>query len=481
MDWKYIVMLDINKIHDYIFGTNKLKEIRGASILLDRLNRKDAIDELTNNNHYINKWDCIVKGGGNIKVLFESESDATKYIKFLKKLFNDNAFGVDVTIILSEKDDSWTDEKWIDKAERKLQIEKLSKQQKKQIISSGYFKTCQACGLYPAEEKKTDRFICKGCFQKIDKSEEYKEMEIYNQLFNSIGFEPKLPKEFGKIGNKSYPKGYIGFIYADGNSIGEYIREEIKGFDEHKKFSENIEKATFDATIYAIKNNFEKDFTFQIILAGGDDLIMVVPAHKAIPITIDFCDHFNNNTEINNITTSAAVILCHDSVPIKNVLESAEKLLKNAKTNSRKDGNKCYIDFLAMTGSSLGDPISNRKKELEYLDYNKDILLTMRPYSIEGIQKLYNNIKKLKTKKFPKNKLNALHTSLFYGYHQAFIEASYIKTRLNDAHNDLIKEIETEFEIDENFPWKKSESGEYITPVEDIMELYEFINPEGEA
>lgn len=480
MDWKYYVMLDINKIHDYIFGTNKLKEIRGASILLDTLNRKVAIDELKN---YDAEYDCIVKGGGNIKVLFNDINYAEKYMKFLKKLFHDNAIGVDVTVILSEKKDSWTEEKWIEEAERQLQIEKLSKQQKNYILSSGYFKSCQACGLYPAEEKDYDRFICRGCFQKIQESskDKYKDMEIYHRLFESTDFKKELPEEFGEIGNKSYPKGYIGFIYADGNSIGDYIKE-IKEFYKLKEFSNKIEAATFDAAKSAIEKNFKKDFTFQIILAGGDDLIMVVPAHKAIPITIDFCDHFNKNSNINNITTSASVILCHDSVPIKNVLESAEKLLKNAKMKSRKEGNKCYIDFLAMTGSSLGDPISNRKKELEYQDYEKDILLTMRPYSIDGIQKLCKNIEKLKKKKFPKNKLNTLRTSLFYGYHQACIEASCMKTRLNDTHNNLIKEIETEFTIDNfKFPWKKNKNGEYTTPMEDIMELYGFIKPEEEA
>ncbi|MBI5207136.1 MAG: hypothetical protein HY934_05020 [Candidatus Firestonebacteria bacterium] len=37
MDWKYLVLIDISGIHNYIFGTNKLREIRGASILLDSL------------------------------------------------------------------------------------------------------------------------------------------------------------------------------------------------------------------------------------------------------------------------------------------------------------------------------------------------------------------------------------------------------------------------------------------------------------
>src|SRR5207249_4431609 len=36
---KSLVMLDTDHIKEYVFGTDKLKEIRGASSLLDRLNR----------------------------------------------------------------------------------------------------------------------------------------------------------------------------------------------------------------------------------------------------------------------------------------------------------------------------------------------------------------------------------------------------------------------------------------------------------
>lgn len=36
------VWVDVNQIQAYVFGTNKLRTIVGASALLDRLNRDDA-------------------------------------------------------------------------------------------------------------------------------------------------------------------------------------------------------------------------------------------------------------------------------------------------------------------------------------------------------------------------------------------------------------------------------------------------------
>ena len=470
-------MLDTSGIHEYIFGTNKLREIRGASILLDSLNRDKAVDELKKN-YGTNgqEWECIVAGGGNIKVIFDDKDNAEKYKNFLEKLFYDGANGVSVTVILSVKNDSWTEAEWIKDAQKQLQRAKFLKRRDGQVLTSGYFKTCQACGVYPAEKKSHDRFVCSGCIQKIDKSSEHREMEIYKRLFKSIDPIPKLPKEFGDIGEKSHPYGYIGFIYADGNRMGEHLAK-IETFDHLKEFSERVEEATFGASEAAIGENFIDDYTYQIILAGGDDLIMVVPAHKAISVAVNFCDEFNklfakDNME-NTITTSAAVVLCHDSVPIKDVLESAEGLLKNAKARSRDNNDESYIDFLATTGSALGNPISRRKKELEYPD-SGNISLTMRPYSIVEMNKIAYNIKNLKTENFPKNKLKTLYASLFKGFSQGFIEAFYMKSRLSKEHSKLIDEIETDFGLD-RFPWKTLPDNKYETPLNDLIELYEFI------
>ena len=44
---KYLFCLDIDTIQDYIFRTTKLKTIVGASALIDRINFKDSVIELT--------------------------------------------------------------------------------------------------------------------------------------------------------------------------------------------------------------------------------------------------------------------------------------------------------------------------------------------------------------------------------------------------------------------------------------------------
>lgn len=173
VNWDYLVALDIRAIHEYIFGTNKLREIRGASILLDELNREIAIDGLKKYNS--KEYRCILANGGNIKVLFSDEKKAVNYRADLIKTFKEN-LGVRFTTILSKRKGE-PDNQWLKRAERELQKAKDMHQEKDQIITSGFFKACQACGQYPAEEEDVHagerRYICISCDQKINESEHY--------------------------------------------------------------------------------------------------------------------------------------------------------------------------------------------------------------------------------------------------------------------------------------------------------------------
>ncbi|GFP34080.1 hypothetical protein HKBW3S42_02420, partial [Candidatus Hakubella thermalkaliphila] len=176
-----------------------------------------------------------------------------------------------------------------------------------------------------------------------------------------------------------------------------------------------------DATICAIGNNFNIDnHKFQVILAGGDDMIIAVPADRAMQMAIDFCKEFNQRVAKYDLSSSATVVICHDSLPIKNILGVAEALFKNEKVKSRLS-NETYIDFIAMTGSAMDDIIAKRKLELEYNDSAGGNSLTMRPYSINTIDKLIKTIQTFKKEDFPRNKVKGLYSNLFKGHNIAYL------------------------------------------------------------
>ena len=79
---KFIVAIETVKIKEFLFSTNKLKVIRGASYLLDYLNQVEVPKILKNENR-VKEEDIIYIGAGNAKFFVERDSkeEAEKVVK----------------------------------------------------------------------------------------------------------------------------------------------------------------------------------------------------------------------------------------------------------------------------------------------------------------------------------------------------------------------------------------------------------------
>lgn len=96
--------------------------------------------------------------------------------------------------------------------------------------------------------------------------------------------------------------GFVAYIYADGNNMGQYIRDEIATPEEYQRFSEDIFEATEQAVYHALaehirpykytpdarssRKNREKVWIhpFEIITIGGDDVLLIVQADKGLEV-----------------------------------------------------------------------------------------------------------------------------------------------------------------------------------------------------
>src|SRR5450432_1329151 len=93
-----LVALDTDHIKEYVFGTDKLKEIRGASSILDRLNRskmEDLAKEAGDGN-----WKKIFANGGSGLFLIES-TKAAAFVSQVKQEYRQlTAGGASVTSVV---------------------------------------------------------------------------------------------------------------------------------------------------------------------------------------------------------------------------------------------------------------------------------------------------------------------------------------------------------------------------------------------
>jgi len=519
---RYLVLLDTDKIKEYVFATNKMREIRGASAILEELNSEPT-------EHLAQRFEMVEKiflGGGSGKLVFDNQNNAQHFCSELKKLYfskTDGAASITAVClerrVLNGQPESFQD--WIYRGEKELRKAKDSKYHRFQPLTNPYFKICESTGMSPAETmgQGDRRPICQASY--IKRRQEDEKDSVFFRKFKQFLENPEnaalrekvkdnwtllfnkqikelLPKDLDDIGALS--SGYVGLIYADGNRMGQRLAVK-KSSAEYRDFSDNVKNGTQDAIFEALachlrmnlKRN-QKRFPFEILLLGGDDLIAVVPANKAIEIAIDFCKGFKAKT--CGISISAGVVITHVNYPIHRMIEHAEDLLKSAKRLS----NKLYresegkpeaerevnaIDFMALKGALLQDVGEMRAGELSYhsddhMGPEPNLKLYQRPYTTEKLGKLIDWIQKMKQSGFPHNKLKAMYEALYRGKMQAMMDYLLITSRLEKGPGkarEVMKAFWQKWDDGfDMFPWKKKTSNEYVTPFIDLIELYEFID-----
>jgi len=98
---KFIVAIETVKIKEFLFSTNKLRVIRGASYLLDYLNQVEVPKILDRNG--ITEENIIYVGAGNAKFFTDTKEKAEKIIEEVKKTYEKEAPGVKVAAVYREK------------------------------------------------------------------------------------------------------------------------------------------------------------------------------------------------------------------------------------------------------------------------------------------------------------------------------------------------------------------------------------------
>ncbi|KHE93561.1 MAG: hypothetical protein K8F52_14655 [Candidatus Scalindua rubra] len=103
-DDRVLVLLDTDRIHDFVFATNKLKEIRGASAILNELNlekTESLMDSIST------EGEKIFLGGGSGKIIFDDRPHAYDFCRQLEDAYKNQTSGeASITTAVVPYDDS---------------------------------------------------------------------------------------------------------------------------------------------------------------------------------------------------------------------------------------------------------------------------------------------------------------------------------------------------------------------------------------
>ena len=501
---QFLALLEVDEIHNYIFATNKLKEIRGASYLLSEINERKTKEILKS---YPNAK-VILSTGGVSKVIFHDKNQAHKFLKQMEQVYRQGLVTASVTTHFEAINSDFSFA--LRKGELAIRRKKEDKEYTFQVNTSGYYKICSLCGEYPASEKEAAGvWLCLSCKRKRENSSFF--LDIHRRIAAEIKEKYqtvnriKFPEQFEDIGKRSRVKNYMGFVVVDGNRMGEKIKlpQVSSDAETYTNFSQKIKECIDEALIEAISESVcgysekEDDSLFLpvlVLILGGDDMILVTTPEYALPLASKFCKKFQQKTKekgLPEISISAGVVISKTTFPIFSYVKLGEELLKSAKRLGRernKEGKEAStIDFVIVTSSSTKSLEEVREENLYYKRKTTEerFRLTARPYTITDpdydfkFEELLNLARKFKNSGFPRNKLNGMERYLRTGRENSILEFCTMKLRLKEAHRKLLNEFIDTFKLynDRQIPWRieKDNEGEcFLTNFLDLVEIYEF-------
>lgn len=185
---------------------------------------------------------------------------------------------------------------------------------------------------------------------------------------------------------------YIAVIAMDGDRMGATLSSFPNG-GEHRNFSRSL--AEFAIAVTPII----EEFAGQLIYAGGDDVLAIVPAEEAVTCAAKLSNLFSENVknkDSENLTASAGIAIGHSSVPLQDLVHAAHDAESRAKKTYGR--NALAISIYKRSGEILEwgckwkSPALEIYKTLSELDRNEKqiggfpykLAGLLQPYAIEG-------------------------------------------------------------------------------------------------
>lgn len=469
---KKMYMYDVRGIQDYIFRTNKLKEIIGASEIVrgiteelflkiaERLeyNVKKAEGDLIfdfkevtiDGKEIIYDAEIFYNGGGNLLVLFKDDEKAKKLntemrIQLVKDTYSLQLAiaGVDVNDENNYQDDYSKLREEMDKA--KLNMPPLS------LVSAFPFTLNDPQTGMPFATYYNKKMVTSETEAKLCKYDAIKEDIVAN--LNEMGT--------CEGDNK------IAIVHIDGNNMGKKVANKIKDVTNYKKaatvlrgFSKQVDDLFTKKALQSVidklpefweKSGYndekrEKERLFRTVIHAGDDVTFVCNDKIALQCTCEFIRSIEaankGKEEIDQFHVCAGIYVMHTHFPFAKGYEMAEQLCDNAKKRSRiNPGN--YVDFHINYGGVLSDIDTIRKVQYVSKERDKDnpISIIQRPYMVNGsddeLLKLIREIRLISSTNLSRGKIKELREAFYEGKAVVDHKIKMINSRIEEDEDKI--------------------------------------------
>ncbi len=372
---KYLYAASVQGIQSFIFQSNKLKEIVGASTIVDDL-CKDFF-----NSHYlddIGEENIILQAAGNIKCIVDSET-CKKIVREFPMLVVNKAPGITISQAVVKLAASYPNNQEMNEVEKRLRIQR---NRPAMPLDTGYM------GLERA--RRTGGVAVASIGGELLDLETLKKVETREEdtikLFKKFsGIErlnaKQVPFDFKYIPGTESESSWIAIIHADGNSIGKLVQgltaKEFRGFS--KKLGEATKEAARDAFQQVIPEpGAHQKYPIRPVILGGDDLTVIIRADLALKFTEAYLKAFESRTQeylskfLKNkekLTACAGIAYIKVNYPFHYGAQLADKLTNEAKKASKDIDKENPPSSLAIYKvlSSFVEPLDEMKKRTHFV------------------------------------------------------------------------------------------------------------------
>ncbi|MBI3013678.1 MAG: hypothetical protein HYY65_01130 [Candidatus Tectomicrobia bacterium] len=467
MSDEYLVCFDTDRIKEYVFATDKLREVRGASWLLTELNSRAELGRVVR--PVCPDCEIVFAAGGSAVLLAPSEAKAKHIINVVQASYGHKALTASITgapmrLAPATKTEGFGER--VAMAWLKLREAKDEKARRLLPGIESYTQPCAACERHPASRVShlDQSAICHSCYAK-------------RQAFDR-NRDVNAPEDLNALGAVARPPGYIGFMYSDGNSIGERLKQ-LAGAEEYGAFADKLD---------------------QLIQKTVRDVLMLVTAgDMALSVALEITATFERDSrealraghlpDEKPLTLGTAVVLAHAGFPMAACHSLAGQLLKRAKQRCAEEGYRTgSLDFMVVTAAGSSDLNTLREEVLTQESFvfprgDRQIRLTQRPYTLNQARTLLECVKAFKKARFPRSQLQYLYEGLFHSQADAIYRWVKVGGRIGKEQRDALDEFYRAFGDGDQAlpPWRRDNNPpriDHTTALADLIEAYQFVLPE---
>lgn len=461
---KVLAMYDIRGIQNFIFRTNKVKEIMGASRLVENIILEALDDSLKKTDltesEYICRWEdneefrilsddsiaaqVLFIGGGNAYVMYRDKALAVAVNKKMARYVLDETYSLQLAVAMVDKSDSYSEDY------QALQNEMA------RIKACMPYSCCMGAIPVVAVDDMTgfpyNRLDGEDELKKkLGKHPEYREkIEKEGLSYESIrklttyydGFHEGEEKDLDNLITEYGRESMLAVVHIDGNNMGMRIRSLMKDETDYTRavkkmrdISRNINlsyKETFENTVEYIQRWVESPYNDVLkkeedgqkaqyvrkILVAGDDITFVCNARLALPMVKYFVQDISGkvmsgkSTEDSNIeeygfSVCAGIAYMHSHFPFGSAYEVAEECCSSAKERAKDKKNKIVSDNLERIGNWVDFQICRsvhnidlEKSRKKNYELSEREWLLRRPYYIKVDWSSYSEMKERKERPY---------------------------------------------------------------------------------